>query len=303
MNMTWRNMLYPILGPRYYEQFYMYLRLGYWPNLLSPESFNEHIAHIKLNYKRHFSPTLADKYLVRAHVQNKVGEEYLVPLAGVIVDARDLPSLPTKGQYIAKAAHASGWNQVSDAGISESVRELKTSLQKWLRCDYGIPHTNEHWYSELSRRVVIEHLLVDNTYGYPMDFKFYVFSGKVMFIQVDSDRFGSHSRRYYSPEWTSLTWGAVYPLSIPVAAPSKLDEMIYVAEKLAESHQFVRVDLYCVNASEVYFGELTFAPESGRGKFFPSRQVDFALGAFFQGAKSLHEAFAWRDKWSEDTRS
>jgi hypothetical protein len=47
------------------------------------------------------------------------------------------------------------------------------------------------------------------------------------------------------------------------------DEMIAVAEKLAGNWGYVRVDMYCIDDSEVYFGELTFAPASGHFRYVP----------------------------------
>lgn len=44
-----------------------------------------------------------------------------------------------------------------------------------------------------------------------------------------------------------------------------------LAEKLSKNLPFVRVDFYSVN-EKIYFGELTFFPDSGFGKFTNSRQ-------------------------------
>lgn len=50
--------------------------------------------------------------------------------------------------------------------------------------------------------------------------------------------------------------------------PKKLGLMIELAEKLASKLLFLRVDFYEVNG-KVYFGELTFYPASGMGRFVP----------------------------------
>ena len=44
--------------------------------------------------------------------------------------------------------------------------------------------------------------------------------------------------------------------------------MIEFAEMLAQDKPFVRVDFYDV-AGKIYFGEMTFFPASGMGKFEP----------------------------------
>ena len=44
--------------------------------------------------------------------------------------------------------------------------------------------------------------------------------------------------------------------------------MILLAEKLANGTKFVRIDFYYTN-KKIYFGEMTFYPASGFGKFIP----------------------------------
>ena len=51
-----------------------------------------------------------------------------------------------------------------------------------------------------------------------------------------------------------------------VCCPEKLNEMISLAQKLSEGFAFVRVDFYYIN-NIIYFGELTFTPQSGIGKW------------------------------------
>ncbi len=50
--------------------------------------------------------------------------------------------------------------------------------------------------------------------------------------------------------------------------PDLLSEMTKLAETLYESFFYVRVDLYLVD-NKIYFGELTFKPQSGYIRFVP----------------------------------
>lgn len=52
--------------------------------------------------------------------------------------------------------------------------------------------------------------------------------------------------------------------------------MIELAEVLAKDKIFVRVDFYDVN-NKIYFGEITFYPASGLGKF-TDEKWDLKLG-------------------------
>ena len=60
--------------------------------------------------------------------------------------------------------------------------------------------------------------------------------------------------------------------------PSNIGEMTNKAEQIASSinNAFVRIDLYNING-QIYFGEITFYPASGVGKFEPD-EWDLKLG-------------------------
>ena len=48
-------------------------------NLINPETFNEKIQWLKINTDIRKYHILADKYLVRKYVKEKIGERYLIP--------------------------------------------------------------------------------------------------------------------------------------------------------------------------------------------------------------------------------
>lgn len=54
--------------------------------------------------------------------------------------------------------------------------------------------------------------------------------------------------------------------------------MVFLAEKIAMNHFFLRVDFYEMN-DKVYFGEITFYPASGFGRF-TSEEWDKTLGSW-----------------------
>ena len=53
--------------------------------------------------------------------------------------------------------------------------------------------------------------------------------------------------------------------------PSNFDEMLECVKKLCVDFAFVRVDFYSSNG-KVYFGEMTFTPQSGTGKWEDEKQ-------------------------------
>ncbi len=65
------------LNDRTYLTLLFKARVGYWPDLDNPVTYNEKLQWIKLYDRNPFCSTLCDKYLVRSYVKDKIGEEYL----------------------------------------------------------------------------------------------------------------------------------------------------------------------------------------------------------------------------------
>lgn len=115
------------------------------------------------------------------------------------------------------------------------------------------------------------------------DYKFFCFNGKVRFFKVDFGRFVEHHANYYSPEGELLEFGeqGLEPdPNYPIELPNNLKEMITLAEKLSANEPFIRVDLFNVNG-KIFFGELTFYPASGMGRFTPDKS-DLEIGNYLQ---------------------
>ena len=87
-------------------------------------------------------------------------------------------------------------------------------------------------------------------------------------------------KTYYNTEWEHQSFVGLNP-PIPniddpvfyngesaIEKPESLDLMLDICRKLSKDIPFVRVDLYLVK-NKVYFGELTFYPASGFGRFEP----------------------------------
>lgn len=115
------------------------------------------------------------------------------------------------------------------------------------------------------------------------DYKFFCFGGKVKCFKVDFDRQVEHRANYYTREGDLLKFGEivcppVYEKAIEL--PANLNEMIIIAEKLSKGHPFLRVDLYNIS-NRIFFGETTFFPASGLGKF-TNDKWDFILGEWLQ---------------------
>jgi len=106
-----------------------------------------------------------------------------------------------------------------------------------------------------------------------------VFAGWVEIVWVDQDRFTHHRRNLYTRQWVPLDVEFVYPRGPLDPRPARLDEMISIAERLADGIDFMRVDLYNVG-ERIVFGEITNYPEGGAALFDPP-EFDETLGALW----------------------
>ncbi|WP_285271172.1 ATP-grasp fold amidoligase family protein [Halobacterium salinarum] len=252
-------------------------RVGYWPEIKSPRSFNEKIVHRKLFTDDEVFVKVSDKWLVRDYVARKVGSDILNEVYHVGQNPEDIPFDELPDSFVLKGNHGSGFNRIVEDKARETLSDLKRECSNWLSESYG-ESKHEYWYSKIDPRIIVENLLSDEEYGIPLDYKFHVFGGKVEYIQVDIDRFGDHTRRMYTQDWEPKDFTLKYPLGPDIPEPEKLDEMISVAQKLGGDFDYVRVDLYQPDGEKIVFGELTLAPGTGHERFTPKRW-DFKLGS------------------------
>lgn len=113
------------------------------------------------------------------------------------------------------------------------------------------------------------------------DYKFFCFNGEVKCFKIDFGRFTEHHANYYDSHGMLLHFGEKKfpPLeSANTEIPSNLQEMVNLAEALSAKRPFVRVDFYNVSG-KIYFGECTFSPAGGMGRFDPE-EWDYTLGSW-----------------------
>lgn len=264
-----------ILGAKLHHKLGMYPRLGYWPQIRNPRSFNERILHRKFYTSDPILAIISDKYEVRNYVRERCGEGILVDLYHVTEDPSSIPYQELPNQFVVKPTHGSGWVKIVTDKESEDVGGLTDLCNQWLSQRFD-PLKEEYWYEDITPRILVEELLPSNVGKVPRDYKFFVFNGNIEYIQVDTDRFSKITRRFYTPDWEPQDFTRRYPLGPIIEKPSNLDEMMSIAENLGQEFEFIRVDLYNTPKG-IKFGELTPAPGSGGSRFDPI-EYDFKLG-------------------------
>lgn len=243
-------------------------------NLDNPRTFNEKIQWMKLYDSTPIKSRLADKYLVREWVAEKIGEQYLIPLLGVwdSFDDIDFSTLPDR--YVLKCNHGCAYNLIVKNKNELDQAKARQVFNRWMNEDFAYKAGLELHYSGITRKIIAE-AYIENTgsnEGDLYDYKFWCFNGKVKYIQFLSERNTSGLKMaFYDLDWKKQDFVYSYPLDAKeIEKPDNLNEMITLAEKLAEGFNHVRVDFYRMDDGTLYFGEMTFTSASGTCKWVPA---------------------------------
>ena len=252
-----------------------YLRMKYKQcmgcslNLSNPKTFNEKLQWLKLHDRKPEYTMMVDKYAVRKYIADTIGEEYLIPLLGVWDNPDDIDFDALPNQFVLKCNHNSGLGMCICKDKSKlNIEKVKAGLKKGLGQDYYL--TCREWpYKDVPRKIVCEKYMTDSRTNDLYDYKFFCFGGAVKCFKVDYDRFIEHHANYFDKNGNILPFGEadlppIYDKNIKMT--KNLEKMCELAEKLTARKPFLRADFYDVEG-KIYFGELTFYPASGMGKF------------------------------------
>ncbi|NTV20223.1 MAG: hypothetical protein HGA57_02390 [Chlorobium limicola] len=256
-----------------------YSKLGYHLDIDNPKSLNQKIVYKKLYDRNPLLTITADKYRVREYIHlilgSKTANEILVPLLYVGHDPEIIPFRKLPEEFIIKTNHASKTNILIDKNHATDYKLVIKQLHRWLIKPYGL-FAHEWAYQKIPKLIIIEKRLWDSNGIPPKDLKFLMINGKCELIQVYSGRKDELTCSFYDNDWNyqNIQWKKTF--GPPVEKPSRLEEMIIIAEKLSSPFDFVRVDLYAIK-DRIYFGELTHYPASGRLEITPT-SIDFLLG-------------------------
>lgn len=260
-------------------------QLGYDCNLHNPVTFNDKINWLKLHDNARQAAALIDKETVKSYVASVVGPQFIIPtIAAGFNSASEIDWDVLPERFVIKCNHDSGSAIVcrdkTNFDRIAATKKLDTALSR----NPGRNLTRAIVCKKIKPSILVEEIIEPETGDDLHDYKFFCFGGKVRCFKVDFGRgVGKHRANYYSPQGELLPFGEqVCPpdASEEIILPNNLQEMIEIAEKLAAAvgRAFLRVDLYNTGA-RIYFGELTYYPAGGYGKFSPE-EWDRTLGSW-----------------------
>ncbi len=259
-------------------QILFFRRFGKFCDFSNPLSFNEKIQFKKLHNREAILSVVADKIKSKQFVKGIVSDLYIPETIWQAespddIDHLNFEDLPSN--YVFKANHTSQTIEIIKDRKHLTTKKMKSLTSNWLKHDQASA-LGEWAYQNIPPRVFIEEYL-DFNGSEPDDYKFFVYHGKVHFIQLDSDRFNNHKRNMFDKNWIDLGFDYSCERKNPhPVKPVFLGLMINVAEKIGGNFDFIRVDLYWYN-NMVTFGELTIYPGAGFEKF-PEQKWDNLFG-------------------------
>ncbi len=256
--------------------------LGYTPDLEHPRTYCEKVQWLKLNQQGNDAKIIAraDKYLVRNYIKENGLGQHLVKLYGVYERPEEINWQELPHRFVLKLNNASGpkYRWFAKEKSTFSVSKFEVEVRRRLSRKFGRKFGEFH-YGKIPPKIIAEEYLEED--GKPIrDYKFYCFHGKCVFLSVEEGAAeGPNVMEYYNVEWEKhpVKFFDDYPRPhSSFSRPANLERMVSVAETLSQGYPHLRVDLYCVNG-HVFFGELTYSPESGFIEWDPL-SLDFEYG-------------------------
>lgn len=274
-----------VLGRYMSDKLYLSLRyrikMGRWINWKQPQDFTEKIQWLKVNDHNMDYVKMVDKDLVKNYVASIIGWDYIIPTIGRWNSIEEISWESLPEQFVMKTTHGGGNGGVYICKNKFKVNKYEVFEKMKESLSQNIYQRYREWpYKEVTPRLIAEAYIESESTQELSDYKFFCFNGTPKYCQVIRDRRKNETIDFYDEYWNHMPFVGLNPKCKnglnPVEKPSKLSEMIDICKKIAAGIPFCRVDLYYVNF-KIYFGEITFYPGSGLGKFKP-REWNKKLG-------------------------
>lgn len=264
-----------ILEDRFYK------KVGYFPNLNDPQTFNEKLNWLKLYYHDKLQEKCVDKITFKEYITQVLGGEYVIPTIGIYEHTEDINFSELPEKFVIKSNCGWGGEQVIIVKNRETAdfNKIRAQINSWLVPWNNYFYQSFEWdYENIKPKIIIEEYLEAINGDIP-DYKLFCYNGKPKVVLVIEDRFKKVKTK---KTFLDINWN-ILPIRRPkckinekIEKPENFDEMIKIASKLAEPFPFVRVDFYYLK-NKIYIGELTFYPGGGVEPF-ASKKQDYELG-------------------------
>lgn len=283
-----RNLVKAVSKTAYVKYQYKYIT-HHKCNLKNPTRYTEKLQYLRLFVypKNQLIINCAGRALVRDYVKEKGFENTLIPIYGIFDRFEDIDFDKLPDQFVMKCTHACAFNFICYDKSKIDKEALRKKFNKWLKTNYG-KKTVELHYAKIKPQIIIEQLLQEKG-KLPIEYKIHVFNGKARSMYVVTSRGIDIRYNNYYIDWTPFDgsqFNGWKKTDYPLDKPSNWDDMVKMAETLAEPFPFVRVDLYDIDG-KIYFSEMTFTPAKGT-LILDDDQCDFEMGEWLDISKYIN---------------
>lgn len=255
--------------------------MGYDIDWDNPRDLNEKINWMKLYSDTTEWTRLADKYLARDYIKEKLGEDVLPKLYGVWKRAEDIDFDKLPDSFVMKTNHGCGGVVVVEDKSELDTEKVRKEMAEAVSHKFGYKTLEPH-YMKIPPVIMAEQL-IENDADFStsiVDYKVWCINGIPQCILMCSDRTGKKcTLSWYDPEWNFLpdvNSGRHAGDYKEIPRPVCLEQMLEYATTLAEGFPQVRVDFY-IEKGRLYVGELTFTSQGGYMDYL-SRDFSLKLG-------------------------
>lgn len=256
-----------------------YLRILYWIetgkilHLYPAYTFQEKIQWLKLYNRCPEYCMMVDKIAVKKYVATIIGEQYIIPTLGIWNSFEEINFDKLPNSFVLKTASGGGSCGVVVCSDKNKFDKINAKKQLEFSLNFDIFSSYREWpYKNVVPRILAEKFISNGIDIDLPDYKFFCFNGDPLYCQLIRNRHSNETIDFYDTEWNHLDFVGLNPKShngkVPVAKPLNYGIMLEICKKLSRNIPFVRIDLYNIQGA-IYFGEITFYPASGFGRFEP----------------------------------
>ncbi|HNX16421.1 MAG TPA: ATP-grasp fold amidoligase family protein [Bacilli bacterium] len=284
-----RNII-KLMSKKWYVSFQYQYITHHKLNLKNPVRYTEKLQYLRL-FAYPKDPLViqcAGRVGVRDYVKSRGFCDKIIPIYGIFdrFDDIDFNSLPN--QFVMKCSHGCAFNYICRDKNNINIPALRNLFTQWLRTNYG-KKTVEMHYSPIKPQIIIEEYLMEEGQPLPVEYKIHVFNGHAKYMYVVTGRGKDIRYNNYYIDWIPFD-GAQFngwkKTDYPLRKPDHWDDMIAMAEILAQPFPFVRVDLYNIRG-KIYFSEMTFTPAKGT-LIFDDDKADFEIGKWLDISSKIN---------------
>ena len=263
-----------------YIKYMFRARMGKWPNLKNPTTFNEKLQWLKLYDRKPEYTTMVDKYEVKKYVAEKIGEEHIIPTLCVWDKFEDIDFDSLPKQFVLKSTHDSGGVCVCEDKFNFDIAAAKQKINKSLDRNYY--YSCREWpYKNVKPRIIAEEYLSALGEEGLVEYKIFCFNGvaKIVLVCKGTAHAVGRTNDFMDRDFNRIPVKSLNPISeTEPERPEQLDDIIEIAEKLSAGIPQLRVDTYIANG-KIYVGELTLFHNGGMSRFEPE-EWDHTFGSW-----------------------